>query len=301
MKKGLVSIIIPSRNEIFLQRTLDELLNNARGEIEIIVVLDGYWPKIMVNDDMRLIVMHHGSIHKNYGMRESINRGVALSNGEYIMKIDEHCRIDEGYDIKLKEDCEDDWVVTPRRKKMDSATWEINEGRIPVDNMYLTPPVLMGHGLNGVQWNHWTHRRRGFLIDDCMTMQGSCYFMKRKHWDKIGGLDLKYGPFHFEPQEICLKTWLGGGRVVTNKKTWYVHRHRTLGEGRGYQFNGQQVLELGRDKGRINDIFTDYWVNNRWEGRVHDFEWLIEKFWPVPNWSEDWKKLLIDNNIIKNE
>ena len=37
-----VSIILPSRNERFLPRTVQDLLDKAKGDIEVIPVLDGY-------------------------------------------------------------------------------------------------------------------------------------------------------------------------------------------------------------------------------------------------------------------
>lgn len=36
----------------------------------------------------------------------------------------------------------------------------------------------------------------------------------------------------------------------------------------------------------------DYWWYNRWEERVHDFQWLVDKFWainPLPDWPEAWR------------
>ena len=37
------SILIPSRNEMFLAKTIEDLLQNIRGKTEIIAVLDGQW------------------------------------------------------------------------------------------------------------------------------------------------------------------------------------------------------------------------------------------------------------------
>jgi hypothetical protein len=36
-----ISILIPSRNEMFLKNTVEDILKNKRGNIEIIVGLDG--------------------------------------------------------------------------------------------------------------------------------------------------------------------------------------------------------------------------------------------------------------------
>lgn len=41
----MLSVIIPSWKDPLLQKTIDSLLENAGGEIEIIAVLDGYWPE----------------------------------------------------------------------------------------------------------------------------------------------------------------------------------------------------------------------------------------------------------------
>lgn len=86
-----------------------------------------------------------------------------------------------------------------------------------------------------------TLKRQDVLIDDLMTMQGSCWFMSRKHWDNcIKEMDSEnYGPFTQEAQEISNKTWLSGGRVIVNKKTWYAHMHKGKG-GKGYGFTTEQ-------------------------------------------------------------
>ena len=126
-----------------------------------------------------------------------------------------------------------------------------------------------------------------------MSTQGSLYFTTRKWWfEMIGPLDSTiYGPFAQEAQEICNKVWLGGGRCIVNKKTWYAHLHKN--KGKNYDFSNAQYAKFYEDKefGRKNCI--DYWINNRWTERKHDFAWLIEKFWPVPGWPDNWQEQLI--------
>lgn len=290
-----LSVIIPSRSDEFLQKTIDDLLLKAEGSIEIIVVLDGYWPNPMLKEDKRVIVLHHGTVHNSIGMRESINLGVSISSGKYIMKIDEHCMVDQGFDVKLSADCKNNWVVIPRRYRLDAENWKlIEDGRAPIDYMYIAYPYERPNdktcGLHGSEWKR--PERADILIDDTMSWQGSCYFMTRKHWDWLGGLDSKlYGPFTQEAQEIGNKTWLGGGRLVVNKKTWYAHYHKGT-KGKGYGFSNLQydAHMKGTEKGRLFCI--DHWVNNKWDKRIHDWKWLIEKFGPVPTWPEDWEARL---------
>ncbi len=294
----MLSVVIPSRSPQFLQQTIDDLLAKAEGEVEIIVVLDGYWPDPVIKDDARVVVLHHGLVHENVGMRGGINAGIDVAQGDYIMKIDEHCMVDQGYDTKLIADCEDDWIVIPRRYRLDAENWKIAEDdRPPIDYMYLACPLNRPddvlYGLHGSLWNARHHERKDILIDDTMSWQGSCYFFKKSYWDKLfpDGLDdINYGTFTQEAQEIGNKVWLSGGRLVVNKKTWYAHYHKgKRGKGLGFSNHQYRVHQAMTERGRIYCI--DYWMNNRWEKRKHDFEWLLEKFWPVPSWPDNWREL----------
>ena len=72
MHAGRVSVIIPSRNERYLQHTIDSLLTNSAGDVEVIVVLDGGpWPDPPLKDDKRLVVIRH---NESTGMRPSMRR-----------------------------------------------------------------------------------------------------------------------------------------------------------------------------------------------------------------------------------
>jgi hypothetical protein len=86
-----------------------------------------------------------------------------------------------------------------------------------------------------------------------------------------------------------MKTWLSGGRVVVNKNTHYAHLHKGKQYGTGYGFSNQKWREWAEEKERARLFCVDHWMNNRWEERKHDIDWLIDKFWPVPGWPEDWR------------
>lgn len=284
--QSLVSVIIPSRNEIFLENTIEDILQKAKGEIEIIVILDGYWVDKTI-DDARANYIHLG---KAKGMRNAINSGVAIAQGKYLLKCDAHCMFEEGFDVKLAKDCQPNWVVVPRRKRLDAAKWSIQDtGKPDVDYEFLSYPVdASGNltGLHGRPWNKRASERSSVLIDDNMSAQGSCWFM---HKDYFAELELEdeenYGIFNHEFQEIGLKCWLSGGRVVTNKNTWYAHLHKDKEMGRGYSLDGKQ-LEKGT-------AYTNRWLGNTaWHKQTLPFSWLIEKFWPIPGWPKDWRECI---------
>lgn len=278
----MISIIIPARNEQFLQNTIKELLTKAEGEIEIYAVLDGYWPDPALEDDPRLHIIHRG---KSRGMRAAINAAVALSKGEYLMKIDAHCMVSQGYDVALMKDCEDDWVVVPRRKRLDAENWKIEDTRKPdIDYMFLScpndPSDWGGAGLHGKNWDakNKDPELKKVLIDDLMSFQGSCWFMKKSYFHFLELMDEEtYGTFAQEAPEIGLKCWLSGGRVIVNKNVWYAHLHKGKKYGRGY-FLSKDTLVHGNNG-------TNKWIHGKaWHKQIHGLKWLIDRFSPVPTW-----------------
>jgi glycosyltransferase involved in cell wall biosynthesis len=257
----MLSIIIPSRKDKLLQKTINDIRAKAKGEIEIVAILDGY------NADIKGATVIRNS--RSRGLRDAVNSGVAISHGDYILKCDAHCMFDEGFDVKILADIEDNWVVIPRRYKLDTDKWVICEDdKEPIDyeKLIITDPER----IYGQQWPSRAKKMQDVLVDENMVFQGSCWVMSRKHFDWLGGLSEEgYGTFIQEPVEIALKTWLGGGKVMVNKKTWYAHQHRKF--GRTHQVNEAEV-KAG------NDYSRNYWLNNKWEKRVHDIEWLLERF-----------------------
>lgn len=280
----MVSVIIPSRNEIFLQKTIEDVLAKAEGDIEIITVLDGYWPDPQLTDDNRLIILHHG---QSMGMRAAINAAAAIAKGEYLMKCDAHCIFAPGFDKVLAADCEDNWVVIPRRYRLDTKNWSAitpTQEEPAVDYEHLIYPGKYNPvSLHGFRWDERTRERKDILIDDNLTFQGSCWFMKKTHFKKHGFETIAgyNGLPQQEAEEISLTTWLSGGRVVTNKKTWYAHLHKGSEYGRGYFIN----------KGETQDCYKfsyNHWVLENKDGFIK----LIEKFWPIPDWPNNWKEKL---------
>jgi len=286
-----VSVIIPARNEPFLSNTVDDLFKNASGEIEVIAVLDGYWPEPNLKPHKNLILVHRGSV---CGMRANINAGARIATGDYLMKLDAHCMVGPGFDEILAADCEDDWLCVPSRYSLDAEKWERTRG--PVDYLYLTYPYntdeLYGTGFHGKKWKgpggltgaffYMENERKDILIDDLLTFQGSCWFMPKRLFFAIGAMDEKNYNFHQEAQELGFKVWLSGGRCVRNKKTWYAHLHKGAKHGRGFRLSKRLMIE--------SEIFsTDFWMNNRWPQQTRKLSWLIEKFWPLEGWPDDWQ------------
>ena len=289
MVKGLTSIIIPARNEQFLIPTIQDLLSKARGEIEIIPILEEYWPEnIGEITDPRVHYIHNGTAQ---GMRKAVNQGAAVAKGEYLMKCDAHCMFGEGYDEILKADLEPNWIAVPRRFSLDAEKWEPQRKKA-IDYMFLCAPTdpndFGGPSLHGKIWSDKQNDAslKEMLIDDLMSAQGSCWMMYRDYFYYLELEDaVHYGDFCFEFQEIGLNAQLSGGRVIRNKKTWYAHLHK----GRKYT-RGWHLAHSTLDKGAAHS--NKFMAGKNFTKQDRDIRWLINEFWPVPTWSEESVKLV---------
>lgn len=248
-----LSIIVPAYKEPYLSKTIKSLTDNAKGEIEIITIVD------------------------NKSMRDAINEGLKKATGKYLMKVDAHCAFAEGYDEVLKRDCKENWLMIPRRYPLNAEKWDKTMERNLKDYHYISYPIK--EAFFPVHWKKTDDKK----IDDTMTFQGSCYFAHREYFMKhVGYLDAeKYGTFGGEQIEVGLKYWLGGGEVKVNKNTWYAH----LFKNRKY-YNGKP--DVWRHKkallGKANyKWMTKHWMNNEEPNMIHKFDWLIKKFCP-PGW-----------------
>lgn len=287
-----VSIIIPSRNEEFLEKTVNDIFKKAKGDFEVVVICDEKMQELKPRKNL-FIYPKEGKP----GLRSAINQGIRMSHGKYIMKTDGHCMFGEGFDVILAADMQDNWVVVPRRFSLIPEEWKVNPARPIIDYEYFVFPWVpeIRSVKTGGKWYQRAIDRKELLIDEDMAMQGSCWFTSRLHMEQIGGFDDSTTTgieFVLESEELCNKTWLSGGKVMVNKKTWYAHLHKGS-RGRGY-FIDKRPFRKQRA------FHTDYWMHNKWPKQIHKMEWLIEKFMPIPGWPEDWMDPKWEQQYIEN-
>lgn len=220
----MLSVVIPSYKDPLLHKTIDSLLDNSEGEIEVIPVLDGYVSEQPFRQDKRIKIVYLG---KNRGMRRAINAGIDVAKGDFLMRTDEHCSFGKGFDVILTHDCQPNWIITPRRYFLDTKKWEVMD-MPPVDYMKLKI-VNMAPGVrkfSGVEAPGDPKQ----MIQESMAMQGSCWVMPTAWWKKtIGELQNEgYGPHYQDSHEMVFKTWKAGGKLMVDKNTWHAHKHRNF-------------------------------------------------------------------------
>jgi len=287
----MVSVIIPARNEIYLEKTIRNVLENAEGEIEILAMLDGWLPEPRIDiGDARVTFYHYP---QSIGQRKCINEAAAKAKGKYIMKLDAHCAVDKGFDVKLAAECEPSWTVVPRMYNLDIETWQPKLHK-RTDYMYITSPTdekpfraMYYTGKDYLRWHKKTE-----LIDDTMCCMGPGWFMhKQRYWD-LEGMDNKHGGWGQMGVELSLKAWLSGGSLKVNKNTWFAHWFR--GDvGFPYQISGN-------DQERARRYSQDLWLNDKWPKATRKLQWVIDKFNP-PNWVNDLTVLYYTANVISDK
>jgi len=296
-----LSIVIPARNEDYLAITVENILQNIRGNTEVIVVLDGYWSDPGVPDAKNVTVIYN---HDAVGQRAAQNQAVRVSKAKYIMKIDAHCKVDEGFDVKMMSEMKDHWTMVPTLYNLHMFDWlcpdghRLYQGPTPKNGcLQCGKPVKKdiifkkrdGRKSNFYCFDKTLHfqyfgelgNRPGYDGDIAPTfsLQGSCFMITReKYWQWNVCDEVNLPSWGQQGVEVALKTWFSGGEVMVNKKTWYAHMFRTQGGDFGFPYdNPQSAIDKAREYTRKQFLEGEY------KG-VHDLNWLLEKFKPVKYW-----------------
>lgn len=294
----MLSVIIPSRNEIYLEKTIRNVLENADGEIEIIAILDGWLPDPQINiGDERVRFVH---FKESIGQRQSINYGAKIAKGDYVMKLDAHCAVDKGFDVILARDCEYNMTMIPRMYNLDVLTWKPKLHK-RTDYMFFSSPTAekpfraMYYGKD--------QPKNDKMIDDIMCCMGPAFFMHKKRFWELEGCDVGHGGWGQQGIEVSLKAWLSGGRLVVNKNTWFAHWFRGGGVPAGHKAGFPYHITNG-DVERARKYSQDLWLNDKWHLAKRKLQWVIDKFNP-PTWEDYYKNKSMDqrayyNYMIKN-
>lgn len=293
----MLSVLIPARNEKFLNKTIKCVLHAAQEEVEVIVLLDGDPPAKPIPEWQHVRVLEND---KPQGIGAASWTMANEARGEYIMKLDAHCLLADGFDIVLKEHCEYEDLLVPARYQLKDMGWKRGYG--PIHYLFLTYPWLQepqfGAGMHGKKWQgpdgmakravgrvyFWPERawKDRYPLDEIMAYQGSLWFMHKERFLELGGVDSRCVLWG-ESLNLSMKVFMSGGRNLRDKKTWYAHLHKGKRHGRGYHMNKRTMQA-------INLWSADYWMNDRWEHplKVRGIRDFVEHFWPIPGWPEDW-------------
>jgi glycosyltransferase involved in cell wall biosynthesis len=308
-----LSILIPARNEQWLSKTVEDVLAHVEADTEIIVVLDGSPANPPLPHDPRIVVH---ALPTPIGQRAATNLAARASTARYVMKLDAHCALDQGFDRQLiAADLEvgrPDLTQIPAMYNLHAFNWrccqcghETYQGPDPATCVQCEAGgpfervVYWDRNAVGIPgkktrtecWRfdpdlHFQYHgprlpaQQQQDLPDVMSCLGACWFLRRDRFAALGGLDEDHGSWGQMGTEIACKSWLSDGLMVCNRRTWFGHLFRTrTGFGFPYPLSGEQVHAA-------RDYSKKLWLENRWPGQVRPLAWLIDHFSPIKGWHD---------------
>lgn len=295
-----LSIIIPSRNEQFLQKTIQDALDNIEGDTEIIAVLDGLWSNPAIPQHPKVSVIYHPF---SVGQRAAANDAVKLARGRYIMKVDAHCSFPKGFDTVLIRDMQPNWVMAPTMRNLHAYDWvcktcgnRIYQGPTPTVCAKCQAPREFEKDILWIAkrspqsssfcfdpephfqyFNDWVKRPEGQgTITESMSLQGSCFIISKQSYEELDICEEAFGIWGSQGIEVACKAWLSGMEVRIDRNTYYAHMFRTQGGDFGFPYflPGTQVDHA---KAYARKLFFE----GQWKHMIRPASWLVKKFWPI--------------------
>lgn len=319
-----LSVLIPANREMFLAKTIEDLLQNIEANTEIIAVLDSAWDDPKITPHERVNVIYTPT---TVGQRAATNLAAKLARGKYVAKVDAHCSFDKGFDRKMLEGFKvhgDNVTAVPIMRNLHAFSWKCYScGHKKYQGP--TPSACEKCGSKKVRrkmvwqprkgtysqsysfdaephfqyFQEFKHRpeyeegkKTGFT--ESMSLQGSFFMCTRDKYWELNLSDENLGSWGNQGIELACKTWLSGGRVLVNHNTWYAHLFRTQGGDFSFPYD-----QSGRGVEKTKKKTWDFIVKGKIAGQIHPVSWLIERFWPVPGWSDDALRQLKDRESQK--
>lgn len=310
-----LTVVVPGRNEEWHAQTIEDVISKSHADTEVICILDGDWPPNRgIQDHPRVKVVKTTTA---IGQRAATNLGAQMSRAKYVMKLDAHCKVDDGFDVKLIARMQPDWTMIPQMYRLHAFDWTCNncghgmyQGSKPDkcsecgendiykkliwEPRWSVGPTVSWRFDSDIHFQYWNdHARRQSAkqelkagLIETMSCIGCCFLMERRRFISLGGMDEGHGSWGQYGAELACKAWLSGGKMVTTTDTWVAHLFRTG----NFSANGESTFPYpltGIEQDRARDYSRDFWRNNRWKKQVYPLSWLVEKFWPIPGWDED--------------
>lgn len=306
---------------MFLKQTIDDILKNSEADTEIVAVLDGKWadPPIEQNDRVNIIYVSEPIGQRattnlacklsqaKYVMKVdahcAFDKGFDRKMLEFFNKVGDDVtavpimRNLWAFDWKCMK-CGKKWYQGPTPTACKEANYK-NTGK-PCDSKIFKRKIMWIGKHNPQSTSYcfdstphfqyfeaWKHRepyltdRKEKSYTETMSLQGSCFMIKREHYWRWEVCDEKAGSWGNQGIEVALATWLTGHRVLVNHNTWYAHMFRTQGGDFGFPYE-QHGKEVQKTKNYIKDKF---W-NMKHPKQTKSVKWLVNKFSPVKGWSE---------------
>ncbi len=212
--KQIVDLVIISYNTLpYLKECIESIRMNTLHPYRIIVVdnksTDGSLDYLRKFSNITLI-----ENKRNYGYAKACNQGIMAGEGEFVVLLNTDLKMSQGWLTALVKTARSDekiGVVAP--KLVNEKDQLVGAGVTQLDTV--CPP------------RGWHQKDRIGLYDkveDCYSVSGACYLIRRKALEKVGAFDENYF-FYFEETDLSLRMLEKGYRVIYCPNAKLLHYH----------------------------------------------------------------------------
>jgi O-antigen biosynthesis protein len=243
----LVSIVIPTRDGLYLHRCLDSIrFRTTYQNVEILVVDNGsltysVLEYLMANESWLTVIRDDNPF--NYA--DINNRAVAQANGDVICLLNDDTEVLNG-----------DWLQEMVRQLMQPSVGAVGaklyypDGRIQHAGVILGMLGIAGHALRMCDRLSFADQGRMQLPRCYSAVTAACMAVRREAWDHVGGMDAVNLPVAFNDIDFCLRLGEAGWRVVFTPYAELIH-HESI--SRGSDIEGDRAPLFENEKRYMRD------------------------------------------------
>ena len=237
-----VSIIVPSRDGIYLHRCLDSLrFRTTYPNFDITVVDNGslsysVLEYLRTNESWITVIRDESPF--NYA--DINNKAVAHSDGELVLLLNDDTEILNG-----------DWLHEMVAQVLQPGVGAVgaklyySDGRIQHAGVILGMLGIAGHALRLNDRLSFADQGRMQLPRSYSAVTAACMLVRREAWNQIGGMDAINLPVAFNDIDFCLRLGEAGWRIVFTPYAELIH-HESI--SRGSDVEGERAPHFEREK-----------------------------------------------------
>ncbi|MBW7474514.1 glycosyltransferase family 2 protein [Paenibacillus oenotherae] len=231
------SIIIPTYNALeLIQQAVSAIrlyTDESETPYELVVVDNGSTDgtcEWCVQERINLI-----SLPGNTGFPTACNKGMRIASGECLLLLNNDVTVSRGW-------------LSGLQRALDSSPEVGMVG--PVTNyasgkQQVGFEVPEGNGFHGVAAQ--VARQRQGQVEPLLRLVGFCLLMKRELYERIGELDERFSPGHYEDDDYCLRARMNGFSLLMSHDVLVYHQGSASFKRDGLQ-ELQQLVERNRQR-----------------------------------------------------
>lgn len=206
-KKSLIDVIIPSFNARYLlEKNLPSIVKNTENLGKLIIIDNGSEDDTVtwLNENFPETIIVRNKT--NLGYNKPVSQGIAKSDSEFFILINNDVRPHEGYVAKSMPYFSDPDVFAVTFNE-EGSSW---------------PDMSWASGK--MQFTRGTDKSKPVLSG--WASGGSAIF-RRSVWNELGGLDEIYAPFYWEDIDVGYRAWKSGYKIIWEPESSVLHDHES--------------------------------------------------------------------------